>query len=140
MSLGVVVVVLLGLSYAFWWEYAEWGRRIIRTNRWTGATQCFPGVVGYTGESVARQINETVIIAQAEEIHELRPARRLTGARELASIDHDVDGAGFASVRSTGHGNLCADICDELCGCVSTLYEVSFWVMRHWGTPRGLCV
>ena len=99
-----------------------------------------PLLVGHTGEAVAREINETSIIAEVEEINELRPAWRLAGAGELAPIDNDIDRAGLSSIRTTGDGNLSSRIGHELCGCVGALDKLSFWVLRHWGAPRGLCV
>ena len=39
-----------------------------------------------------------------------------------------------------GDGNLSSRIGHELCGCVGALDKLSFWVLRHWGAPRGLCV
>ena len=95
---------------------------------------------GYSREPVAREINETAIIVEVEEINELRPAWCLARARKLPPIDNDIDRAGLSGIRSTGKGDLGALIRDELCGCVSTLDEFSFWVLRHWGTSRGLCV
>ena len=96
--------------------------------------------IGYTGEAVAGEIDETSIVAQAEEINELRSARRLAGARELAPIDDHIDRAGLSAIRSTGKGNLSSRIRDELRSCVGALDKLSFWVLRHWGAPRVLCV
>ena len=44
--LGLVVVVLLGIAYAFRWEYThiDEGRIAVRTNRWTDTTECFPSM------------------------------------------------------------------------------------------------
>ncbi len=41
--LGFLAILLIGLAYAFRWEYRNPRAMVqIRTNRWTGATECFP--------------------------------------------------------------------------------------------------
>lgn len=40
--LSFLAIALIGFAYAFRWEYRARGTLQIRTNRWTGATECFP--------------------------------------------------------------------------------------------------
>src|SRR5262245_48568823 len=61
-------------------------------------------------ESIARKIDESLILLQLEKIDELREARRLAAAREIVACGNGVDGARFAGVRTSGYCDFAADI------------------------------
>jgi len=97
-----------------------------------------PLLIGNPGKTVAGQIDQTTVFPEREKVNELRSARGLAGACELASVDYDVDGAGFAGIRAPGHSDLPAVIGQELLRRVGAQNEFGIWVLGHGIWPRPI--
>ena len=57
-------------------------------------------------EAIARQVDEAAVVADREEIHELRASGRLADARELAHAREQIQRGRFAGVRAADERDL----------------------------------
>jgi hypothetical protein len=64
----------------------------------------------HLGEAVAGQIDQPLLIAERKKIQQLRAPRGFAGAGEFAIAGQCIDGAGLASVRAAGEGDLGTEV------------------------------
>ncbi len=94
----------------------------------------------HPGETVARQIHESLLFPKAEKIDELGPTWCLAGARELPAVDDDIDRTRLAGIGAAGHRDLDARVWRKLLEGIGALDKAGIWELRHGSMPGNLRV